>query len=182
EFSTGQIIDSIYYPPTFVPQEIGLGIVSLWTGSVPDYNYHNDTITEATITNHAWGHCIVKDVDFHTPAATGDHNIQITITDAYGETTTITRSLHVEYCPDNVVQENENPALRLYPNPATDKLHLEIPTLTQTQHAEIYDASGKLVFTQSIRTKTTTLNIRNLKSGNYVLKVNGISKGFTVVR
>ncbi|MGC9332405.1 MAG: hypothetical protein ACP5DZ_11105, partial [Bacteroidales bacterium] len=84
-FSTGQVIDSLYYPPTFVPQEIGLGIVSLWTGEIPDYNYHTDTITEATITNHEWGHCIVKDVNFHTPAATGDHNIQITLTDAYGE-------------------------------------------------------------------------------------------------
>ncbi|MFO7936177.1 MAG: T9SS type A sorting domain-containing protein, partial [Kiritimatiellia bacterium] len=69
-----------------------------------------------------------------------------------------------------------------YPNPATNKLHLEIPNLTHPQHAEIYDASGKLVFTQSIRTKTASFDISNLKSGNYVLKVNGISKGFTVVR
>ncbi|MGC9330900.1 MAG: T9SS type A sorting domain-containing protein, partial [Bacteroidales bacterium] len=179
-FSTGQVIDSIYYPPTFVPQEIGLGVLEIiWDGSPVILT---DTINAATITNHEWGHCIVKDVDFHTPAATGDHNIQITLTDAYGETTTITRSLHVEYCPDNVVQENENPALRLYPNPATNKLHLQIPNLTQPQHAEIYDASGKLVFTKSISTKTTTLDISNLKPGNYILKINGISKGFTVVR
>ncbi|MEA3448851.1 MAG: T9SS type A sorting domain-containing protein [Bacteroidota bacterium] len=159
-----------------------MGIVSLWTGAVPDYNYLNDTITEATITNHEWGHCIVKDVDFHTPAATGDHNIQITLTDAYGETTTITRSIHVEYCPDNVVQENKNPAWRLYPNPANNKLHLQIPTLHQTQQAEIYDAQGKLVLTQSISTKTASFDISNVKPGNYILKIDGVSKGFTVVR
>ncbi|MGC9331784.1 MAG: T9SS type A sorting domain-containing protein [Bacteroidales bacterium] len=46
----------------------------------------------------------------------------------------------------------------------------------------MYDASGKLILTKPIRTKTTTLNIRNVKPGNYILKINGISNGFTVVR
>ena len=178
-FSTGQVIDSIYYPPTFVPQEIGLGLVEMESGGSV---YHSEDITEATISNHEWGECIVKNVDFHTPAATGDHNIQITLTDTYGESITITRSLHVEYCHDNIVQENENPALRIYPNPATDKLHLQLANLTQTQHAKIYDASGKLVSTHPIHIKTTTLAISHLKPGNYILKIDGISKGFTVVR
>ncbi len=178
-FSTGQVIDSIYYPPTFVPQEVGLGLLELeWGGSI----YHTDTIQEATITNHEWGHCIVKDVDFHTPAATGNHNIQITLTDACGENTTITKSMQIEYCPDNLVQENENPALRIFPNPATNKLHLQLPNLTQTQQAKIYDAGGKLVSTHPIHTKTTTLDISHLKPGNYILKINGISRSFTVVR
>jgi hypothetical protein len=178
-FSTGQVIDSIYYPPTFVPQEVGLGLLELeWGGSI----YHTDTIQEATITNHEWGHCIVKDVDFHTPAATGAHELSITLTDVCGETTTINKSMQIEYCPDNLVQENENPALRLFPNPATNKLHLELHTLSQTQQAKIYDAGGKLVSTHPIHTKTTTLDISHLQPGTYILKINGISRSFTVVR
>jgi hypothetical protein len=181
-FSTGQVIDSIYYPPTFVPQEIGLGIVSLWTGAVPDYNYHNDTITEATITNHTWGHCIVRDVDFYTPAGIGAYDISITLTDAYGESTSITKHIITKSCGNAIAEENSEAYCRLFPNPASDKLQLEIPNLTQAQEATIYDAQGKLVFSQSINTQATTLDISNLTPGNYTLKINGISKSFTVVR
>jgi hypothetical protein len=178
-FSTGQVIDSIYYPPTFVPQEIGLGLVEMESsGSV----YHSEDITEATISNHAWGECIVKEVDFHSPASIGAHEVSITLTDAYGETTTITRHITTKSCGNDISQETNQANCRLFPNPATNKLHLKLPNQTQTQQAKIYDASGKLVFTQSISTKTTTLDISNLKPGNYILKIDGISKGFTVVR
>src|SRR6056297_419157 len=92
-FSTGQVIDSIYYPPTFVPQEIGLDTIELeWGGSV----YLNDTIREATITNHEWGHCIVKPIDFYTPSESGHYNVDITLTDAYGESVTITDGINID--------------------------------------------------------------------------------------
>jgi hypothetical protein len=179
EFSTGQVIDSIYYPPTFVPQEIGLDTIELeWDGSV----YLNDKIREATITNHEWGHCIVKPIEFYTPSESGHYNVEITLTDAYGESITITRGINIDDCPNTIAETETTSACSIYPNPATDKLHLQLPNLTQTQQAKIYDAGGKLVFTQSISTKTTTLDISNLKPGNYILKIDGISKGFTVVK
>ncbi|MEA1874460.1 MAG: T9SS type A sorting domain-containing protein [Bacteroidota bacterium] len=179
EFSTGQVTDSIYYPACFVSQEIGLDTLELECFGTP---YLVDTIREATITNHEWGHCIAKLIDFYTPSDAGYLNLYVILTDAYGENITLADGLMITDCP-TILTENESAShFSFYPNPATNKLHLEILNLTHPQQAEIYDAQGKLVFTQTINAKTTTLDISNVKPGNYILKVNGISKGFTVVR
>jgi len=118
-FSTGQVIDSIYYPPTFVPQEIGLDTIELeWGGSV----YLNDTIREATITNHEWGHCIVKPIEFYTPSESGHYNVDITLTDAYGESVTITDGINIDDCPNTIAETENSSPCSIYPNPATNKL------------------------------------------------------------
>lgn len=179
EFSTGQVTDSIYYPACFVPQEIGLDTLELEYLGTP---YLIDTIREATITNHEWGHCIAKPVDFYTPADAGYLNLYVTLTDAYGESITLADGLMITDCPTTLTENESASQFSFFPNPATNKLHLEIPNLTHPQQAEIYDASGKLVFTQTINAKTTTLDISHLQSGSYILKIDGISQSFTVVR
>jgi hypothetical protein len=85
-------------------------------------------------------------------------------------------------CPTTLTENESASHFSFYPNPATNKLHLEIPNLTHSQQAEIYDAQGKLVFTQSIRTEITTLDIRYLMQGNYILKINNERMSFTVVK
>jgi hypothetical protein len=179
EFSTGQVTDSIYYPACFVPQEIGLDTLELEYLGTP---YLIDTIREATITNHAWGHCIAKPVDFYTPSDAGYLNLYVTLTDAYGESITLADGLMITDCPTTLTENESASHFSFYPNPATNKLHLEIPNLTHSQQAEIYDAQGKLVFTQSIRTEITTLDIRYLMQGNYILKINNERMSFTVVK
>ncbi len=179
EFSTGQVTDSIYYPACFVPQEIGLDTLELEYLGTP---YLIDTIREATITNHEWGHCIAKPVDFYTPADAGYLNLYVTLTDAYGESITLADGLMITDCPTTLTENESASHFSFYPNPATNKLHLEIPNLTHPQQAEIYDAQGKLVFTQTINAKTTTLDISHLQPGSYILKIDGISQSFTVVR
>lgn len=179
EFSTGQVTDSIYYPPCFVPQEIGLDTLELEYLGSP---YLIDTIREATITNHEWGYCIAKPVDFYTPADAGYLNLYVTLTDAYGESITLADGLMITDCPTTLTENESASQFSFYPNPATNKLHLEIPGITQPQQAEIYDVRGKLVFLQTINAKTTTLDISHLQSGSYILKIDGISQSFTVVR
>ncbi len=179
EFSTGQVTDSIYYPPCFVPQEIGLDTLELEYLGSP---YLIDTIREATITNHEWGHCIVKPIEFYTPSDAGYLNLYITLTDAYGENITIADGLMINDCPSTLAENESASHFNFYPNPANNKLYLEILKLTQAQQAEIYDAQGKLVFYQSINSQTSILDISNLSQGSYILKVSGISKSFTVLR
>lgn len=45
---------------------------------------------------------------------------------------------------------NPNPDLRLYPNPFQEIITLEGAGLANQTHLEVWDASGKLVFTQEI--------------------------------
>ncbi len=102
ETSIGQVIDSIYYPPVFVPVEIGLSQTSVEIGGI---EYYSELITEATLSNHEWGQCIAKPVSFYTPHTSGNQQINITVTDAYGESKTITKEVFVNDCGQSVADK-----------------------------------------------------------------------------
>ncbi len=179
-FSTGQIIDSIFYPPLFVPIEIGLSQTSVVVG---DSEYYSEQITEATLSNHEWGQCIAKPVEFYTPLTPGSQEINITVTDAYGESKTITKTFNVQNCDDNIVSENVCP-VKLYPNPAKDKVYIDIPVTStyfdSAQHkslshlenkTEIYNSSGQIVKTTNVHKGLNVVNVSELASGTYIVKI-----------
>jgi len=160
EFSTGQIIDSIYYPTTFVPVEIGLTDINLeWGGET----YFEDTITEATLSNHEWGQCIVKPVEFYTPSTWGPQQLQITVTDAYGESKTITKEIFAIQCPSVNVSANVSYDANIYPNPIKDKLFIDIPQNINPIYAEIYNSLGQLM-----KSNTLLNNIFAQKFGGFI--------------
>ncbi len=171
-FSTGQIIDSIFYPPLFVPIEIGLSQTSIVVG---DSEYYSELITEATLCNHEWGQCIAKPVEFYTPHTSGSQEISITVTDAYGESKTITKSLTVIDCEDNIETENVCP-VKLYPNPAKDKVYIDIPvTSASLSHlenkVEIYNSVGQIVKTTNVHKGLNVIDVSDLASGSYIVKI-----------
>lgn len=182
ETSVGQLIDSIYYPPTFVPIEIGLSHVNLeWDNST----YFEETITEATLSNHEWGQCIAKPVEFYTPHTSGSQQINITVTDAYGESKTITKEVFVNECGSGIAGEVVN-SVNVYPNPAVENLYLDIAELVSSayfgsaQHkplshqslkCEIYNSLGQLVKTLQISNNLTVINVKDFASGMYQLKI-----------
>ncbi|MCK9255580.1 MAG: T9SS type A sorting domain-containing protein [Bacteroidales bacterium] len=168
EFSTGQIIDSIYYPPTFVPVEIGLIDINLeWGGEI----YFEDTITEATLSNHEWGQCIVKPVEFYTPSTWGPQQLQITVTDAYGESKTITKEIFAIQCPSVNVSANVSYDVNIYPNPAKDKLFIDIPQNINPIYTEIYNSMGQLIKSNNVHTGLNVINVAELTSGIYIIKI-----------
>ena len=65
-----------------------------------------------------------------------------------------------EYNLDNV---------KLYPNPIENNLTIELKSNVDT-NIEIYDILGKRVFNQQIK-ETSNLNLQNLKSGIYIVKI-----------
>lgn len=70
---------------------------------------------------------------------------------------------------------NPNPELLLYPNPFQELITLEGPGLADQTHLEVWDASGKLVFTQEILPATHRMEIRprGLAAGTYRLVLHG---------
>ncbi|MDD3861151.1 MAG: T9SS type A sorting domain-containing protein [Bacteroidales bacterium] len=168
EFSTGQVIDSIYYPPTFVPVEIGLTDINLtWGGET----YFEESITEATLSNHEWGQCIVKPVEFFTPSTWGPQQLQITVTDAYGESKTITKEIFAVQCTSENVS-SEATGFKIYPNPASDILNIEVPE-QNFSNAEIFDLSGQSVLSVSLNQGNNKVDTRNLLPGSYLVKLSG---------
>jgi hypothetical protein len=70
---------------------------------------------------------------------------------------------------------NPNPDLLLYPNPFQEFITLEGSGLANQTHLEVWDASGKLVFTQEILPAAHRMEIRpgSLAAGTYRLVLHG---------
>ncbi len=168
ETSVGQLIDSIYYPPTFVPVEIGLTHINLeWDNST----YFEETITEATLSNHEWGQCIAKPIEFYTPHTSGSQQISITVTDAYGESKTITKEVFVnDNCGSGIADEATNP-ISLYPNPTKDVLYLDVAYTVFPVNCEIFNSVGQLVKTLQLSNNLTVINVKDFASGVYQIKI-----------
>ncbi len=182
ETSIGQAMDSIYYPPLFVPVEIGLSLAEIDYGGNIIYTQQ---ITEATLSNHEWGQCIAKPVEFYTPHTSGSQQISITVTDAYGESKTITKEVFVNDCGSGIADQEVN-FVNLYPNPARDNLYLDLAGMVistyfdSAQHrplnhlsvnCEIFNSVGQLVKTLQLSNDLTVINIKDFASGVYQIKI-----------
>lgn len=184
ETSVGQVIDSIYYPPLFVPIEISLSQAEIQYGGEIIYTQQ---ITEATLSNHDWGQCIAKPIEFYTPHTSGSQQITIMVTDAYGESKMILKDVFVNDCESGIADEEIN-SVNLYPNPAVDNLYLDIGDFDSAQspgsmqvaersrsnrpdNAEIYNSLGQLVKTLQLSNDLTVINIKDFASGVYQIKI-----------
>lgn len=71
-------------------------------------------------------------------------------------------------CPDLNVGENVSTGLRVYPNPATEIIQVEIPEGTSNGSISVLDVTGTIVMTLDIQNKTEiTLDISTLAPGLY---------------
>ena len=61
-------------------------------------------------------------------------------------------------------------ALKIYPNPATDNLTIELQNSNIKQKVEIIDISGKTIYSSYILNKAT-INISKFSKGVYTIKV-----------
>ncbi|CAN5287945.1 hypothetical protein BH09BAC1_BH09BAC1_15590 [soil metagenome] len=59
---------------------------------------------------------------------------------------------------------------KLYPNPAIDKVVLELPEISMAM-LEIYNAQGQLVLGGPVLRGTNTININYLPAGIYMLRM-----------
>ncbi len=192
ETSIGQVIDSIYYPPLFVPVEIGLSLAEIDYGGNIIYTQQ---ITEATLSNHEWGQCIAKPIEFYTPHTSGSQQINITVTDAYGESKTITKEVFVNDCGSGIAEEVVN-FVNVYPVPARDKVYVDIgdfdfaqsPSSMQVAersrsnrfNAEIYNSAGQLVKSVNVHNGLNVVDISDLSVGNYILKISAKDKTYSL--
>ena len=79
----------------------------------------------------------------------------------------------------NNIQELSN-QLILYPNPATTELNLQVTSEFIGTDLFVFDALGKQILKQQILSTNTTINTSSFAVGNYVVKVGGGVKKFTV--
>ncbi len=176
--SNGQQFDSIYYPPVFVPKEIGPSTIEISYDGISTLEFEEP---EVTISNHDWGECIAIPIEFHVGNQVGFVNFDITVTDGWGNNKTITKSIYVTTCPDGINDALLN-QLQIYPNPANNNITIDLKNNHRNLNADIFDTQGKHVLSSYITGEKTTIDISSLPPGTYQIVIEKTSHNFTVVR
>ena len=74
-----------------------------------------------------------------------------------------------------ISDQNENNLLFLFPNPATELLHIQTTENFIGAELKIYSSTGSLVFVQKIYSENETISLQNIKtSGVYLVTLTGI--------
>ena len=169
DFSTGQVIDSIYYPDTYVPYDFGID-----RPISSEYLYeYSDYITEATLKkNTTWEDIIAKHYNIRTPRDPGEHQLAITLSDYYGNIKTIYKDIYVNPCHDLAVDENDNIMLSIYPNPATEYINIAGENIVEI---EICNLLGEVVYYNGSvvprRDATIVISTEGMSAGSYFVRV-----------
>lgn len=71
-----------------------------------------------------------------------------------------------------VEELNNSLAFEVYPNPASDDIHMAFPDM-ETRTISIYSMNGVLVYSEQVQGMKHTLRMSDLSRGLYVLKVDG---------
>ena len=164
DFSTGQVIDNIYYPDIFVPAEIGIDTVL--SGELL-YQY-TETVTEATIKDSAAENTIARHYNIRTPRDPGEHQLAITLSDYYGNTKTIYKDIYVNPCHDLAVDENDNIMLSVYPNPATEYINIAGENIAGI---EICNLLGGVVYEMQQCNGNNVISTNGMGAGSYFVRV-----------
>lgn len=69
--------------------------------------------------------------------------------------------------------------VKVFPNPVTDKLYVEVGESSETITLDLFDISGKLVLKSQSSSLSTFINMKDLPSGVYFLKVSTTEKSGT---
>jgi hypothetical protein len=78
--------------------------------------------------------------------------------------------------------ESTNLEVSIYPNPAKDLIYVTLPVGDYNKTTiELYDATGKLILTENMVSKTTSVSLNNLSIGIYTIRVIS-NKVYTVTR
>ena len=166
EFSTGQVIDSIYYPDVFVPKEIGIDTEIVGNDNML-YQY-SEVITEATLKDTIRENIIAKHYNIATPTPPGEQQIAITLSDFYGNTKTIYKDLYVNPCHEVEVDENENVVLSVCPNPARENIVVEGENIAGI---EICNLLGGVVYETQQCNGNNIISTENMPAGSYFVRV-----------
>lgn len=133
-------------------ESAGSGRITLsMSGGTAPYSYvWSNQATTATISNLAMG------------------DYSVTVTDAQG--CTATRSFTVEGV--TALEDQSAAQVAVYPNPAQNVLQIDVPFGSKTKGGTLYDYLGRKVLEVDLTEGRNQLDVRALKPGSYLLKLN----------
>ena len=76
------------------------------------------------------------------------------------------------------IEQNIN-SVKIFPNPSNNILNVKFPTTTGSSNIEMYSVQGKKIFSRELNDTTSRLDISNLTSGLYLVKITTESHSYT---
>ncbi len=124
---------------------------------------------------------ITRTISFLPQQANTQYTFTVTLTDPWEATKTGQYSFYVKNCSTSVALQNSDLlAFQVYPNPATDKIHISSATQTEAM-VLLLNMQGSVVGETSLINQTATLNTQSLASGVYTVKI-VYATGFVIKR
>ncbi|MEP7253926.1 MAG: T9SS type A sorting domain-containing protein, partial [Ginsengibacter sp.] len=77
------------------------------------------------------------------------------------------------YSSVKIIEFKNITSVKIFPNPASNVLHLRINLSVQNAHLKIINAKGQLVKELTVTSGNSTIPIRNLSSGIYLGDISG---------
>lgn len=137
------------------------------------------TVTAAPVAFDNCGGQITATTDSLTYTQGGNYTITWTYTDANGNSSTQTQNLTVN-CSGTAVEELLSASVKIYPNPATEILQVDLATAADYT-LSLNDMLGKQWLAQRIQGHHISLPVQELPEGIYVLHIRkeGNTSGIT---
>ena len=155
------------------------GIRGIVTDSITSQPIEATVVINNHDADNSQTHSILPTGNYHRPIKGGTWSVTYSASGYYSKTYSLAVTDHNTTVQDVAlvplgygVEDITKGDIRIYPSPAQNVLnidihHLDIRNLT----AGIYSIDGKLLFTQTLSSENTTLNISNLASGLYIAKI-----------
>jgi len=74
---------------------------------------------------------------------------------------------------DIPVIEKQNREVLIYPNPVSDEVRITLPDETENAHIQLFDLTGKVIFSTEQSQKTGTYPVAHLNKGIYIVIIKG---------
>lgn len=78
------------------------------------------------------------------------------------------------------VEEFENVKLKVYPNPASEILNIQLPDISNEISIALIDAAGNIAFENDYNSANAVIPVTGLSSGAYILKIHSVD--FSIMR
>lgn len=103
-----------------------------------------------------------------TPASAGSFTVTYTYTNTSGCSASDSKVITVDACVG--IEELQTAAVKLYPNPVQDVLHINTNS-TELKTVEVYDMAGKKVMSLTSSETVITIDSRELSTGMYTVRI-----------
>lgn len=176
------IIENIWYDVVVI---IANNSAKIYINGIEQLTYSINNINNSTISFSSQGSCATNlGINRFGKAKTSCANAQYLngVIDEFGIWNRALTQQEITnlYNASLSIEDFSINTISIYPNPTTSLLNFK--SAVQVEKILIYNMLGQLVQQEKVNALEGTINIENLAQGTYIVKVNDVAKGYTVIK